>query len=130
MVDNDVCSRKLFFRRDLVEHVAKNLPRTVWLFLPHKQVLAAEMGLLPVPRDVTFENRRGNRDVTHQVEAVPIQRQRERHKVRVGNKLLVILANRCLTEHWLLLLGHEDRILSYRAVSAAPSFLFAAAVQS
>ena len=84
----------LFLRWDLVEHVAKDLPRTISLLLPHKQVLAAEMDLLPVPRHVTFENRGRNRDVTHHVEAVPIERQRERHKVRIGDKLLVILADR------------------------------------
>ena len=32
-------------------------------------------------------------------------------KVRVGDKLLVILADRGLAEHRLLFLGHEDRIL-------------------
>jgi hypothetical protein len=39
------------------------------------------MGLLPVPRHVTFENRGRNRNVTHRVEAVPIDRQHERHWV-------------------------------------------------
>jgi hypothetical protein len=38
-----VTSDLLFLRWDLVEHVAKNLPRTVCLFLPDKQVLAVEM---------------------------------------------------------------------------------------
>jgi hypothetical protein len=82
------CEPLLFLRWDLVEHVAKNLPRTVCLFLPDKQVLAAEMDLLAVPRHVTFEHRGRNRDVTHHVEAVPIERQRERYKVRVGDKFL------------------------------------------
>jgi hypothetical protein len=94
--DRKVTSDQLFLRWDLVEHVARNLPRTVCLFLPDKQVLAAEMDLLPVPRHLTFEHRGRNRDVTHHVEAVPIDRQRERHKVRVGDKLLVILADRGL----------------------------------
>ena|SRR5206468_11158283 len=44
----------LFLRRDLVVHVAEDLPRTVYLLLPHKQVLAAEMDLFPVPRHVLF----------------------------------------------------------------------------
>ena len=35
----------LFLRWDLVVHVAEDLPRTVCLLLPHKQVLAAEMDL-------------------------------------------------------------------------------------
>src|SRR5262245_14855296 len=94
---------QLFLRWDLVEHVAKNLPQTVCLFLPDKQVLAAEMDLLAVPRHVTFEHRGRNRDVTHQVEAVPIERQRKRDKLRVGDKLLVILADRSLADLRLLL---------------------------
>jgi hypothetical protein len=101
----------LFLGWDLVEHVAKDLPRTVCLVLPDKQVLAAEMDLLPVPRNVTFENRGRDRDITHQVEAVPIESQRERHKVRIGDKLLVILSDRGLADRGFLLLGHEDRIL-------------------
>jgi len=36
-----VASDVLFLRWNLVEHVAKNLPQTVCLFLPDKQVLAA-----------------------------------------------------------------------------------------
>jgi hypothetical protein len=83
----------LFLRRDLVVHVAEDLPRTIRLLLPHKQVLAAEMDLFPVPRHVTIENRGRNRDVIHHVEAVAIDCQRERHKVLVGDKLLVILAD-------------------------------------
>jgi hypothetical protein len=118
-----VWSRKLFLRWDLVVHVAKDLPRTVFLLPPHKQILAAEMGLLPVPRYVTFENRGRNHDITHHVEAVPIERQRERHKVRVGDKLLVILADRGLAEHRLLLLGHEDRILVVKVVKRLGVFL-------
>ena len=109
--NDDVFRRKLFLRRDLVVHVAEDLPRAVCLLLPDKQVLAAEMGLLPVSRHVTFENRGRNRDVTHDVEAVPIERQRERHKVRVGDELLVVIADRGLADHRLLLLGHENRIL-------------------
>ena len=61
-----------FLRWDLVVHVTKNLPRTVGLFLPDKQVLAAEMDLLAVSRHVAFEERGRNRDVTHQMEAVQL----------------------------------------------------------
>jgi hypothetical protein len=43
---------------------------------------------------VTFADRGRNRDVAHRVEAVPIKRQRERHKLRIGEELLVILADR------------------------------------
>jgi PIN domain nuclease of toxin-antitoxin system len=50
------CSRKLFLHRNLVVHVAEDLPQTVFLLLSHKQVLAREMGLLPVARHVPFEN--------------------------------------------------------------------------
>jgi len=46
-----------------------------------------ELNLLPVPRHITFENRGRNRDVIHHVEAVPIERQRERHKVRIGDQV-------------------------------------------
>jgi PhnB protein len=42
------------------------------------------MDLLPVPLHVTFENRGRNGDVVRHVEAVPIERQRERHEVQVG----------------------------------------------
>ena len=45
------------------------------------------------------------------MEAVPIERQRERHKVRVGDKLLVIFADRGLADRRLLFLGHENCIL-------------------
>jgi hypothetical protein len=51
-----------------------------------------------------------NRDVTDRVEAVPIDRQRERHKVRVGDKRPVILADRGLADRRLFLFGHENRI--------------------
>src|ERR1700741_293484 len=85
---------QLFLRWDLVVHVAKDFPRTVRFLLPDKQVLPAKMDLLPAPRHVTFENRGRNGDIAHRVEAVPVDLKCERHKVRVGEKLLVILAYR------------------------------------
>src|SRR6516225_5223124 len=98
-------SDQLFLRWNLVVHVAKNLPRTVCLFFPDKQFLAAEMDLLAVPRYIPFEQDARNRDVAHHMEAVPISRERERDKVRVGEEVLVILADRGLPEYRLLLLG-------------------------
>jgi hypothetical protein len=63
------------------------------------------MDVLPVPGRVTFENRGGDGDITSQLEAVPIALERERHEVRISEKLHVRLADRDLTERCLLRLG-------------------------
>ena len=68
------------------------------------------MDLLAVPSQLAIEIRRLDRDVAHHVEAVRFERRRERHKVRVGDELLVILADRRLADHGFLLLRHQDRV--------------------
>src|SRR5215831_4452147 len=65
----------------------------------------------PMISSVAFEIRRFDRDVAHHVEALRIDRLRERHIVRVGEELLVPLADRSLAEHGLLPRWHQDRIV-------------------
>ena len=75
------------------------------------QLRHAEMDLLFVSGQVTFEKRGRDGDIADRVKAVPIELESERHKVRVGRLLLVEFADRGFTEHELFPLGHKDRIL-------------------
>src|SRR5215469_14272185 len=85
-------ARASFLGWDLVKHVSENLPRSVFLLFPYNKVLAVEMDLFVVASHNAVEICRFDRDITHHMEAVRLECQRERRKVRVGDELPVVFA--------------------------------------